>query len=259
MAEAAQACLVRAGAGCAWSAAHVMGTFRHPEDTLSYRNETVWSYALDPATGRQVHQRREPPPEYTLRCFVLARVVKQFHLHARFDPDGTPLAEAETLRRVRHLLTRDARSRCLETDRIVFPGFAHLRDFSRAHEAVLKREAGGAWQSYFQRGHWRMLFPFSRASQAREAARLVAAVRADTAPVLHVFTIPQLTVNHAIVLFDVSETAAEFRFRAYDPNAPDDVLEPVFNRERREFWLPPTAYFIGGWVRAYEVYCSLWR
>lgn len=236
-----------------------MRRFTHPQDTLAYANETVWTYARDPDTGRQVHRKRVPEPEYTLRCFVLARVVKQFHHHARFDPAATALPAGELGRRTRAVLKRSPRARSDDARRIPLPGFANLREFSRTHETLLKREAGGAWQSYFQRGHWRMLFPFSRRSQEREARRLAEAVRADAVPVVHVFTFPALTVNHAIVLHAVTETPAALRFLAYDPNDPDAVLEFDFDLARREFHLPATAYFIGGPVMAYEVFRNLWR
>ncbi len=236
-----------------------MQRFSHPRDTLAYANETVWTYGRDPVTGRQVHQKRVPEPDYTLRCFVLARVVKQFHHHARFDPAGAALPAEEIARRTLEVLRRNPRARGDDRQRVVLPGFADLREFSRRHEALLKRAAGGAWQSYFQRGHWRMLFPFSRTSQEREAERLAAEVRADTAPVVHAFTFPALTVNHAIVLHAVTETAAALQFLAYDPNAPDEVLEFAFDRRRREFLLPPTAYFLGGPVTAYEVFRNFWR
>jgi hypothetical protein len=154
----------------------------HPQDTLAYANETVWTYARDPVTGRQVHQKRVPEPDYTLRCFVLARVVKQFHHHARFAPAGAALPVGELGRRTRAVLKRSPRPRSDDAGRIVLPGFADLREFGRAHETLLKREAGGAWQSCFQRSHWRMLFPFSRLSQEREARQLAEAVRSDAAP-----------------------------------------------------------------------------
>lgn len=236
-----------------------MQRFSHPQDTLAYANETVWTYARDPVTGRQIHRKRVPEPEYTLRCFVLARVVKQFHHHARFEPAGTALSATELCRRTRAVLKRNPRSRGAADHPIVLPGFANLREFSQAHEALLKREAGGAWQSYFQRGHWRMLFPFSRRSQEREARQLAEAVRADSVPVVHVFTFPALTVNHAIVLHAVTETPTALRFLAYDPNDPDVVLEFDFDLTRREFCLPATAYFLGGPVMAYEVFRNLWR
>ena len=244
--------------GCASSRPVELAPLRHPEDTLGFRNETLWSYARDPQTGRQVHQRRDPPPDYTLRCFVLARVVKQFHLHARFEPAAAPLDDSGCRRRFREVLARSTRNASPAADRIVIPGFADLRAFSAAQADMMRAEGGGAWQSYFQRGQWRMVLPFSRAGQAQEAARLVAGVRANAAPVLHVFTFPALTVNHAVVLFAVTETPERYVFSAYDPNAPDDVLAVVFDRKLRTFSLPPTAYFVGGPVNAYEVYCRPW-
>jgi hypothetical protein len=66
-------------------------------------------------------------------------------------------------------------------------------------------------------------------------------------------------VNHAVVLFGVTETPERYVFDAYDPNLPDEVLTVTFDRARRTFSLPPTAYFVGGPVNAYEVYCRLWR
>ena len=251
--------LAMVGFGCASSPHVELVPFRHPAETPGFRNETLWSYSRDPQTGRQVHVRREPPPDYTLRCFVLARVAKQFHAHARFEA-GAPLLDAEEYRRrFRRVQARSTMTASAEADRIVFPGFPDLRTFSLAYEMMMRTEAGGAWQSYFQRGQWRMVLPFTRAGQAKEAARLVAAVRSNTAPVLHVFTFPALTVNHAVVLFAVEETAHQLRFDAYDPNAPDEVLAVTFDRDRRQFSLPATAYFVGGPVNAYEVYCELWR
>lgn len=245
--------------GCASSRPVPLAPLRHPADTLAFRNETLWSYSRDPQTGLQVHQRRDPPPDYTLRCFVLARVVKQFHLHARFDPAAVPLADDEYRRRFQQVQARSARHASAEADRVVIPGYADLRAFSVAHADMMRTEGGGAWQSYFQRGQWRMVLPFSRWGQAQEAARLARAVRANTAPVLHVFTFPGLTVNHAVVLFGVTESPESYRFDAYDPNAPDEVLQIAFDRRCRQFSLPPTAYFVGGPVNAYEVYCRLWR
>jgi hypothetical protein len=233
--------------------------FNHPADTLAFRNETLWTYALDPQTGRQVHQRREVPPEYHLRCFVLARTVKQFHAHACFEPALPPLDEAGFRQRLRSLVARNPRTVSAPGQRVVFPGHVDLHSFSAAWESLCKAELGGAWQSYFQRGHWRMLLPFSQRGKVAEAARLLESVRQNQAPVIHVFTFPALTLNHALVAFAVEETAAELRFRTYDPNLPDAALELVFDRVTREFRLPATKYFIGGAVLAYEVYCGLLR
>ncbi len=232
---------------------------QHPADVVAFRNETLWSYSRDPVTLQQVHQRRDPPPGYTLRCFVLARLVKLFHVHARFEPSSPPLGDGELRGRLRRLLKCDARAIGPDADRVVFPGFATLQALSVAKERFLKAEAGGAWRSYFQRGHWRMILPFTRSGQAMEATRLLTAVRENRAPVLHVLTFPTLTLNHAVVLISAAENPTRIEFRAYDPNEPEAVLDLVFDRIARSFTLPSTAYFVGGSVNAYEVYCSVFR
>lgn len=232
---------------------------QHPADTFAFINETLWSYALDPITGRQVHLRRDPPPRYHLRCFVLARAVKQFHQHALFEPGGSPLGQEDFRQRLRELVSRSPRGESAIENRVVFPGYPDLRTFSAAWEALCKAELGGAWQSYVQRGHWRMVLPFTRRGQAAEAGRLLESVRRHRSPVIHIFTFPALTINHALVAFDVRESAEGIRFHTYDPNAPDAVLDLDFDRAHRRFRLPPTEYFIGGDVEAYEVYCGLLR
>ena len=51
-------------------------------------------------------------------------------------------------------------------------GVADLRAFSQAHERLLKDECGSTLESYFQRGHWRMIMPFSRRNQQGFADKL---------------------------------------------------------------------------------------
>lgn len=233
--------------------------FRHPADTPAFANETRWRYALDPLTGRQVHEPRVPAPTYTLRCFVLTRLVKLFHAHARFNPALPAVTREQYRSLVQSLLRRDARFTSEESERLVFPGFANLRDFSRAFEDVLKAEAGGAWQSYFRRGHWRMILPFTRASQAREAIRLQCQVLAHRAPSVHVVTFPELTLNHSLILYSVTETERGLVFHSYDPNLPDESVPLTYDRSRRQFLLPALPYFIGGPINTYEVDCSFWR
>jgi hypothetical protein len=141
----------------------------------------------------------------------------------------------------------------------VFPGFYNLREFSQRWDSLLQAEAGGAWRSYVQRGHWRMIFPFSRRGQEREAKRLVEAVHRGEAVVTHVFTFPALTLNHALVLTTATETSDRITFDSYDPNGPDQSVPLVFERNRRQFTLPPLLYFIGGPINAYEVYSGFLR
>ncbi len=245
--------------GCASRRVVAARPFRFPADTLSFTNETSWAYNRDPVTGEQRHLPKEPPPAYTLRCFVLARTAKQFHAHAEFRPELPAADAAECRRLIRSVLARSPRRRSEPAARVIIPGFADLQSFSAVGMKPLQEEAGGAWQSYVQRGNWRMVLPFTRRGQAVEARQLAAGVEAGRAPVVHVVVFPHLRINHAILPYAVTQTDEELRFLAYDPNNPGTPLELTFDRQRRQFRLPATAYYIGGDVNAYEVYRSLWR
>lgn len=225
-------------------------------DTLSYANELDWEYAFD-AQGKWSGTKSEPPPEYALRCFVVAKVARQFFANARFDP-SLSTADPETYRRlIRRVVGSPARKTVAADQRIVIPGYADLHTFSEAQEATLKLESGGAWRSYFQRGNWRMVMPFSHDGQASVARYMSASLERDWPPVVHVVTFPSLSLNHAVVIFDEATTDDEIRFSAYDPNDPQQPITISFDRALKEFSFPRTPYFPGGPVHVYEVYRNL--
>jgi hypothetical protein len=227
--------------------------FDFQKDTFSYANELVWEYHFD-ANGKWVHQKREPEPDYTHHCFVVVRSARQFFQNARFDPNLPVADEAAYRKLIRRVVSVNPAHAVPESKRIVIPGYPDLRAFSLAQEKLLEAECGGAWHSYFQRGHWRMIFPFSRKSQAKTAERLVADLKQNRPPVVHIVRFPQLTINHAMLLFDAIETGTEVRFMAYDPNAPGKPATLTFDRASRTFLLPANDYFPGGRVDAYEIY-----
>src|SRR5439155_535013 len=69
--------------------------------------------------------------------------------------------------------------------------------------------------------------------------------------------VPELTIDHLVLVFDAEETPAEIRFLTYDPN---DAAHPVvltFDRAADSFSYAPTPYFPGDPVKAYEVYDGL--
>ena len=169
--------------------------------------------------------------------------------------------EANYRERLRAVLRRSPRQRSQPTERIIFPGFADLHAFSAANPDLIRTEAGGAWCSYFQRGNWRMILPFTAAGQAAEARRLAAAVKAGAAPVVHVSEFPRLGINHAMLLYDVGdeEAAGRYRFLAYDPNDPNVPVPVTFDPTFGHFQLPPLSYYRGGSVKLYEVYGSPFR
>jgi hypothetical protein len=222
------------------------------QDSLSYSNELVWSYSFDPVTGKTSHSYRQPPPTYSHHCFVVARSAKQFFKHARFAPELPPVDDDAYRKLVRKVV---ATSPAVDLpEKVIIPGFSNLFLFSQEHENLLKQECGGAWRSYFQRGHWRMIWPFSRNEQEKMAAQLVADLRRNDPPVVHVVRFPQLKINHAVVLYDVKESAGKLEFTTYDPNIAEGSSVLTFDRQARTFSFPRNDYFVGGKVDVYEIY-----
>jgi hypothetical protein len=230
--------------------------FNFQKDTFAYPNDLVWEYHFDDQ-GKWVNQPRKPKPDYTHHCFVVARSARQFFEYATFDPTK-PVADAQTYRQfVRQVTSIDPRKNVPRTGKIIIPGYPDLQAFSSAQPALLKSECGGAWQSYFQRGHWRMMMPFSRHHQQRTAAQLAAEVKQDRPPVVHLVRFPQLTINHAVVLFGATETEKEIQFSVYDPNNPKVPVQLTYDRAGRTFYFKFNDYFPGGRVDVYEIYRNL--
>jgi hypothetical protein len=228
--------------------------FLFERDTFAFAHELVWQYRIDPATGATTTFRTDPPPTYFHRCFVMVRATRQFFYHACFEP-GRPAPGPDTCRElVQQVIARNCRVVSREEDRVLMPGYSGLRSFSQAHEALLKEECGGPWESYFLRSHWRMVFPVPKWHQERIARQLCRALRDGQVPLAHLFRFPHITINHGIVLFGVTETDREIQFEAYDPNIPGRPTQLTFDRELRAFWYPQSHYFGGGSVGVIEVY-----
>jgi hypothetical protein len=204
------------------------------------------------------HEQRQPKPDYALHCFAVARGARQFFQQARFDA-GLPRADESTYRAlVRHVMSNNPRFERPAAERIVIPGYANLREFSVAHEALLKEECGSMWASYFQRGNWRMILHFSAQHQERMAAQLLASLQRNRPPVVHLADFPKLHVNHAVVLISVREDREEIEFGVYDPNDPSRPARLRFDQVEGRFYFPANFYFPGGRVDVYEIY-SAWN
>jgi hypothetical protein len=224
------------------------------QDSFAFTNETVWDYRVDPATGKATHAPRESPPSYSHHCFVVARSARQFFQHARFDARQAVAEDATYRRLIRRVVSLDPARESSENQKVVIPGYANLYTFSQAHAALLQAECGGAWQSYFQRGHWRMILPMSTHHQEKMAEQLLASLRQNRPPIVHLVRFPQLSINHAVVLFAADETAREIEFTVYDPNTPTKPVQLKFNRAQRRFIFPANDYFAGGRVDVYQIY-----
>ncbi len=232
--------------------------FDFDRDRFAFANELVWEYQFDATTGKMNFRPHDPKPEYTHRCFVLARVARQFLYHARFDAQQK-LADESTYRRLIHrVLARSPRVPSAANDQVVIPGFANLREFSTMQEKLLKAECGGAWRSYVLRSHWRMVFPISREHQERTAEGLLVALAGNVLPIIHLVNFPSLTINHGMMIFAALETARGHEFLALDPNDHEQPARLSYNRASRTFSLPANRYWAGGDLNIIQIYQSWW-
>jgi len=229
--------------------------FCFERNTFAFAHELVWQYRFDPATGAMTTFRTHPPPTYYHHCFVMARTVRQFFYHARFEPE-LPAVETEAYRRlIRQVVSRNPRQgSAAPEERVRVPGFDGLRAFSQAHESLLKAECGGALQSYFVRSHWRMVFPVWGGHQEQTAQRLARTLREGRVCIVHLFRFPRITINHGLVLYGLAESEREIQFEAYDPNIPAHPVQLTYDRTQRAFRFPPACYWAGGVVRVVEMF-----
>ena len=230
--------------------------FCFERDTFAFAHELVWKYRFDPVTGAMTTYKAEPPPTYYHRCFVLVRATRLFFDHARFAPERPP-ADSQTYEKlVREVILRNPRRACADAERIVIPGFDGLRSFSRAHEALLKSECGAAWESYFLRSHWRMIFRVSGRFQEKMAEKLKYSLQKRGVSLVHLFRFPRITINHGIVLFGFTESEEKIEFNAYDPNLPEHPVKLVYEKKRRVFTFARNIYWGGGMLSVMEIYCD---
>jgi hypothetical protein len=228
--------------------------FEFEQDSFAFANELIWEYRFDTASRRTTFARRDPKPDYAHRCFVLTCAARQFLFHATFDPASSRVSDEAYRHLVRGVLSRSPRHPSEPTQRICFPGYENLRQFSVDHERLLKAECGGAWRSYVLRSHWRMVFPISRAHQVRTASRLADTVKSKGSAVVHLVTFPKLAINHGMVVCGARTTNDGFIFDAYDPNDPRQPARLSFDHSSRTFQLPANSYWAGGNLDVIEIY-----
>jgi hypothetical protein len=223
-------------------------------DTIAFSNDTALDYDID-ASGRMTTRTRAKPALFSHRCFVLARAVLQFHKFARFAPAQPRATDAE----YRALLLGLFRVPVWMPERgpaqrIVFPGYADLNEFSRAHETLMKVTMGAWFPTYLRVGNWRMVGPFPRFGQSNASAQLTRGLDSGKLQAVYLTRFPKM--NHCVILFDYHRLPGGIRFDAYDPNYPNtrswvdyDAKAQSFNFERRWFWP-------GGRINLMRVYIS---
>ena len=230
--------------------------FDFAKDTFCYANGLVWEYRYD-ENGKWVTRRRDPRPDYSQHCFVVSRSACQFFENAQFRPD-LPKTDVETYRHlINEVVGTSLRTPLPAERKITIPGYADLRSFSADHEKLLQSECGGAWRCYFQRGNWRVVFPFSRHQQNHMAEQIQTELNERGALVVHLVRFPQLSINHAVLMFEAKPNQKAIEFITYDPNDPRGPVTITYDRATKTFSLPSNDYFPGGRVDVYPIYDRL--
>ncbi len=198
------------------------------------------------------------PDIYAHYCFVLARGVRQFAQFARFDPALPKLDRAGYVERVKQVVAVPARDAALSPDdRVVIPGYANLREFSRDEESAVKEGLGGPFWTWVHWTNWRVMLPVGGAHQEGVAHEILDELRAGRLVQLLVTNWPKPELNHTVIAFESRPTAAGVDFIIWDPNNPDGPGIMSWDSSARRFWATDLYDTEPGPIRAFRMYYSL--
>ena len=232
--------------------------FNFERDTFAFQNATVLKYK----NGRPTLERRstvgDPPNQYTRACFVMTRTAMQFHKFARFNPSGAPLNDKELAARIRKVTRRAPWHEALPVNqRINFPGYANLREMSKARAHVFQENIGSGFATYFRPGNFRMFFQHSPKYQEKTHAHLDAVLARGDLFVGYLSTYPKLSINHAVLVYGRKAArpgSGVDRYLTYDPNHPEGPRELTWSEAKQEFSFQKDETFRGGFTNVFHVY-----
>ena len=221
-------------------------------DAFSFSNETFFAYNVD--KSGQMHVTSKATPEHlTHRCFCFTRGVMQFWNFARFEPGQPRLSKEEYRTKLRALFRIPVWSK--RTDRIVFPGFKNLWDFSKTHEQLVQDEFGSWVLTYLRVGNWRMACPLVRFMQRGTAEDLFAEVSRGKLRAVYLAKFPSM--NHAVIVYAGKRLPdGRIRFQVYDSNYAGASARLDYVPDRNLFDFERRFYWPGGELRAFPVYTS---
>jgi hypothetical protein len=223
-------------------------------DTFAFANETVWNYVagkVQPEVPGASAQKRD----YTRHCFVVTRAAVQFWKFARFDPHSKPLPPDQLADRIREVTERSVWLPALPTrEKIVFPGYADLRDLSAANAGIFQANIGLGWPIYFRAGMMPIVAPVYREMEAQLNSEIYQDLRKNFPTIVWLYNFPSLDINHAVVIFAVQRDHQRYHYQVYDPNYAAAPKNLEYDADTRTFSYQPTFYFPGGPVSARAVY-----
>jgi hypothetical protein len=222
-------------------------------DTFAFSNDTAWKYGVDERGVLHI-SKREVPAEFSHRCFVLARAVLQFRQFASFEPRQASVSREQYRRRIKQLCRIPVWSG-EPRQKIVFPGYRDLHEFSLAYEGLLKEHLGNWWPTYWRVGNWRMAMGHPRAGQAAGARWLAESVDRGKLRAIYMSRFPKM--NHVILPYAARhEAGGNITFLTYDPNSPGEPIWLFYRASTQSFEFQPRWYFPGGQVNVMRIYLS---
>jgi hypothetical protein len=237
-------------------ASAVTAVFDFDRDTFAFQNATVLKYHDGIAFFRPKSEADDPANKYTRRCFVMTRTVMQFRKFARFDPAAAPLNDQQLAKRIRAVVHIESwRESLPDNQRIVFPGYANLREISEARAQVFQNNIGSGFVTYFRPSIIRMVFLQSSGYQEKTHAKLDVALSRGDVFVAYLSTYPKMSINHSVLIYGRKKSGDELeRYFVYDPNHAEAPRELTWSAPDRAFAYQKDIDFIGGFVRVYQTY-----
>lgn len=233
---------------------------------------TVWSgepparadvsgfdFATDTFAFANLVRARHPGEShlYANYCFVMARALRQFFEFARFEPAGAKLDHAAYVARVRAVASHPPWGAAAPPDkRVAIPGYANLRDFSRAEEAAVKEGLGVRFWTLVHWTNWRVTLPLPDGHQETVEREIVDDLRAGRLVQLLVTNWPIPELNHTVVAFAYRAGGDTVDFDVWDPNDPSGPGTLRFERDRGRFWAARIHDTRPGVIRVFRMYYS---
>lgn len=199
-----------------------------------------------------------PPPDlYAHYCFVLARAVRQFHVGARFDASAPKVTPAEYAERVRAIVARPPRYGPVPVaERVVIPGYANLREFSKAEEPTVKAALGSRFWTWVHWTNWRVTWPVSPRHQETVAREILDELARGQLVQLLVTNWPKPELNHTVVAYAARGGANGIDLLVWDPNEPAVPGIVTFEDDTRQFFATRMYATEPGPIRAFRMYYS---
>jgi hypothetical protein len=142
-------------------------------------------------------------------------------------------------------------------DRMVVPGYANLREFSRDEESAVKEGLGGAFWTWVHWTNWRVMLSVDGSHQEGVAHEILDGLRAGRLVQLLVTNWPKPELNHTVIVYESRPFDGGVEFIVWDPNNPDGPGIMTWEASARRFWATNLYDTEPGPIRAFRMYYSL--